>query len=102
MTWARASCDRLANLRAEFDDRLVHLRLDLFLKGDFAALENLLDMRTELTRLGIYDRELLLDPESKGVVFEISEHDRNWFFRPLSVRGQTKCPVPQPGINAPA
>src|SRR2546423_3716102 len=61
-------CDRRANLRAELHHGLVHLGLDLFLQQNFAALENFLDVGTQLTRLRIDDREFLLDPEREGVV----------------------------------
>src|SRR5207248_679277 len=60
--------DRRTNLRAEFDDRLVHLRLDLFFQQDLAALENFLDVGAQLTRLRVYNRELFLDPEGEGMV----------------------------------
>ena len=61
--------DRLANLRAELDDRLVHLRLDLLLEQDLAALENFLNVRTQFARLGIDDREFFLDPERKDMIW---------------------------------
>ena len=60
--------NRLANLRAQLDHRLVHLRFDLLFEHDFAAFENFLDMRTQLARFRIDNRELLFDAESKRVV----------------------------------
>ena len=69
MTCSRALCDRLANLRAEFDHRLVHLGFDLFLEHDLAAFENFLDVRPQLARLRIDDREFLFDAESKVCSF---------------------------------
>ena len=61
--------NRLADFRAELDDRLVHLRLDLLFERDLAAFENLLDVRPQFARLRIDNRELLFDAESVGVVF---------------------------------
>ena len=61
--------DRLANLRAEFDHRLMHLGFDLLFEHDFAAFENFLNMRAQLARLRIDNRELLLDAEGVSVVF---------------------------------
>jgi hypothetical protein len=60
--------NRLANFRAQLDDRLVHLRLDLLFKDNLPILEDLLDVRPELTRLRIDNREFLFDTESKHVV----------------------------------
>jgi hypothetical protein len=60
--------DRLANLRAQLDHRLVHLGLDLLLQKNFAAFENFLDVGTEFAGLRIDDRELLLNAEREGVV----------------------------------
>ena len=66
----RARIDnRLADFRAELDHRLVHLRLDLLFERDFAAFENFLNVRPQLARLRIDDREFLLDAEGEGVVF---------------------------------
>src|SRR5436305_2050511 len=60
--------DRGTNLRAQLDDRLVHFRLDLFFQQDLAALEDFLDVRTELARLRIDNREFLFDPERERMV----------------------------------
>src|SRR5881394_3305346 len=60
--------DRSANLRAQLDHRLVHLRLDLLLEQDFAALEDFLNVGTQFTRLRVDDREFLLDPERERMV----------------------------------
>ena len=60
--------DRRTNLGAQFDDRLVHLGLDLLFQQDLAALEDFLDVRPQLARLGIDDREFFLDAEGEGVV----------------------------------
>src|SRR5687768_12308713 len=60
--------DRLANLRAELHDRLVHLGLDLLLQENFAALQDFLDVRPQLARLRIDDGKLLFDAERKGMV----------------------------------
>ena len=61
--------DGIANLSAELDDGLVHLRLDLFFEHNLAALEDFLNMRAQLARLRIDDREFLFNAESKCVVF---------------------------------
>src|SRR5438874_106764 len=60
--------DRIANLGAEFDDRLVHLGLDLLLEQDLATLEDFLNVRLQLARLRIDNRKLLFDAESVGVL----------------------------------
>ena len=58
----------IANFGAQLNDRLVHLRFDLLLERDFSAFENFVNMRTQLARLGVYDRELLFDSQSERVV----------------------------------
>src|SRR5256714_13866621 len=45
----------------------MHLRLDLLFEHDLAALENLLNMRTQLARLRIDNRELLFDAQGERV-----------------------------------
>ena len=57
----------MTNLRAELDDRLVHLRFDVFLQGNLAVIENLLNVGPQLPRFWIDDLEFLLDPESEYV-----------------------------------
>ena len=61
--------DRLANLGPEFDHRLVHLRFDLLLEHDLAALENFLNVRAQFTRVRIDNRKLFLDAEGVDVIF---------------------------------
>ena len=63
------TADRVADFRAQLDDRLVHLRLDLLLEHDFSAFEDLVNMRPQLARRGIDDREFLFNTESKRVIF---------------------------------
>src|SRR5258708_107607 len=58
----------LANFRAELNDRLMHLRLDLLFEHNFPALENFLDMRPKLACLRIDDRKFLFDTESKSML----------------------------------
>ena len=60
-----------ANVRAQLDDGLVHLGLDVFLERHVTLLvfENLLDVGSQFARLGIDDLELLLDAEGEGVLF---------------------------------
>ena len=65
--------NRLANFGAELDDRLVHLRLDLLFEHNLAALENFLNMRPQLARLRIDNREFLLDTEGKRVVLVLMQ-----------------------------
>ena len=62
-----------ANLRSKFDDRLVQLRSDPLLQNHLAVSENLLDVRTELARLGIDDLKFFLDAESEDV-FSCAHH----------------------------
>jgi hypothetical protein len=57
-----------ADLCAQLDHRLMHLRLDPLFQNDFAAGNNLLNMRTQLPRLRINDLEFFLNPESKNVI----------------------------------
>jgi hypothetical protein len=64
---ARVS-DIVANLRAQLDDRLMHLGLDLFFQDHFALGENFLDVRTELARFRIDDLEFLFDADGENVV----------------------------------
>src|SRR5207302_4692171 len=67
--------NRLADLRAELDHRLVHLWFDLLFEHDLPAFENLLNVRTQLARLWIDNRKLLLDAESEGVIFHSYHRD---------------------------
>src|SRR6266480_1017811 len=46
----------------------MHLRFDLLFEHYFAALEDFLNVRTQLARVRINNREFLLNPESKGVL----------------------------------
>ena len=55
-----------ADRRADLDDRLVHLALDLVLEPLLPFREHLRDVRAQLARLGIDDLELLLDAEGEG------------------------------------
>src|SRR5262245_34300106 len=59
----------IANLRAQFHDRLMHFGLDLLLEEDFSSFENFVNMRAQLARFRIDDGELLFDAESERVVF---------------------------------
>ena len=58
-----------ANFRAELDHGLMHLRLDPLLQHYLAILENLLNVRAQLARLGIDNGKLFLDPKSEEVIF---------------------------------
>src|SRR5262245_50943036 len=58
----------IANFGAELNDRLVHLRFELLFERNFSAFEDFVDMRTQLARLRIDDRELLFDSQSERVV----------------------------------
>src|SRR6476620_1413401 len=51
----------------EFDDGLMHLRLDPFLQRDLSVFQNLLDTRAQSACLRIDDLEFLLDPESENM-----------------------------------
>src|SRR5438094_4361804 len=46
----------------------MHLRFDLLFEHYLAALEDCLNVRTQLARVRINNREFLLNPESKGVL----------------------------------
>ena len=63
---ARASRRRCKS-PSQLDDRLVHLRLDVFLQDFLPSVENLLNVGTELARFRIDDLEFLLDPEGEYV-----------------------------------
>ncbi len=52
-----------ADRRADLDDRVVHLALDLGLEQRLALRKHLLDVRLQLVRRGIDDLELFLDPD---------------------------------------
>ena len=58
-----------ANLCAQLDDGLMHLRLDPLFQNDFAAGNDLLNVRTQFARLWIDDLKFLLDAESEDVIF---------------------------------
>src|SRR4029453_4152156 len=60
--------DRIANLRTQLDHRLMHLRLDLLFQNHLAALEDLLNIRTQLARFRIDNREFLFDTEGECVL----------------------------------
>ena len=60
-----------AGPRADLDDALVHLGLDLLAQDHLAALKNLGDIRAQLARLGIDDLVFLFDADREG---EIGRH----------------------------
>src|SRR5204863_8440528 len=55
------------NLLAQRNDQRKKLLLDLRWKHDLAARYNLLNMRTQLARLRIDNRELVFDAQGEGV-----------------------------------
>src|SRR6266702_1446658 len=57
-----------ANLCAELHHRLVHLGLDALLQNHFAAIQNLLDVRSQFACFRIDDLEFLLDAESEDMI----------------------------------
>ena len=57
----------LADLRADFDDRLVELALDLLAQRGRAGREQLGDVRAQLPGLRIDDLELLFDADGEPV-----------------------------------
>src|ERR1051325_989246 len=61
--------DGITNLSTQLDNGLVHLGLDLLLEHDLPALEDFLNMRTQLAGVRIDNRELLFNAESKSVIF---------------------------------
>src|ERR1700693_2918278 len=58
-----------ANLRAQLDHRLMHLRLNMLFEDHLAVGQHLLNVRAQLSRLRIDDLEFLLDAESEDVIF---------------------------------
>src|SRR2546421_5570761 len=70
--------DRRTNLRAQLDDRLMHLGFDLFFQQNFAALENLLNVRPQLARLRIDDGEFFFDAEGERVIIHCKETIRRF------------------------
>src|SRR4029453_6761186 len=67
----------IANFGAQLNDRLVHLRFDLLFERDFSAFENFVNMRTQLARLGVDDRELLFNSQSERVVLHAMPRTKN-------------------------
>src|SRR5258708_35700980 len=59
--------DRIANLSAELDHGLVHLGFDLLFEHDLAALENFLNVRTQLACLRIDNRKFLFNTKGECV-----------------------------------
>src|ERR1700687_1833871 len=82
--------NRLTDLRAELDDRLVHLGFDLLFERDLAALENFLDMRAQFARLRIDNREFLFDAESVSVVLFHPDRDGSRAVREISAAWASK------------
>ena len=68
---ARTRCI-VTNFRAQLDHRLVHLRLDPLFQNVFAAGNDFLNVRSQLTCLRINDLEFLLDTKSEDVIFHRS------------------------------
>src|SRR5947208_15716392 len=64
--------DAAADLRPDFNDRLVHLALDLIFQRRRARRQQLGDVRPELPRGGIDDLELLLDADGEGVLHGVT------------------------------
>ena len=62
--------DVTADFRAQLDDRLMHLGLDLFLERNFAVLQNFVNVRAQLARLGIDDGKFFLDAEGEDMIFD--------------------------------
>ena len=60
--------DVAANFRAQLNHRLMHLRLDLLLERKFAVLQNFMNVRAQLARLGIDDGEFFLDAEGEDMI----------------------------------
>src|SRR5439155_22165635 len=57
-----------ADFCAQLDDRLMHLGLHVLFQAHVAVGENLLNVRTQLPRVGINDLEFFLNPESEDVI----------------------------------
>ena len=65
---SRSTCAHvLADRRADLDDRLVHLALDLVAERRRSRREQLADVRAQLPRGGVDDLELFLDADGEPV-----------------------------------
>ena len=60
--------DRRADLRADLDDRLVHLALDVIAERRRARGEQLRHVGPQLPRVRVDDLELFLDTDREGVM----------------------------------
>jgi hypothetical protein len=58
----------MPHLRADLDDRLVHLGLDLIAEDRWTRCEELRNVGAEVTRGGIDDLKLFLDAGREGVI----------------------------------
>ena len=66
----RARASRItAHFGAQFDDRLMHLGLDLLLQDHLAARQNFLDVRSQFPRYRIDNLKLFLNADGKYVIF---------------------------------
>src|ERR1700752_2494728 len=64
----RQLLDRSADLGTDFDDRLVHLALDVIAESGRARRQELLHVGSQLPRVGIDDLEFLLDADRESVL----------------------------------
>ena len=83
MTCVRASSIDVANLSPKLDNRLVHLRFDLLLERDFAALENFLNVRAQFARLRIDDGKLFFNSEGIDMLLHRRRDKLSEKFRPV-------------------
>src|SRR5215471_16163850 len=67
----------IANFDAQLNGRLVHLRFELLFERNFSAFEDFVNVRTQLARLGVGDRELLYDSQSERVFLHAMKAARN-------------------------
>ena len=76
VTSRRACVDVGADRRADLDDRLVHLALDLVLQPLLAFGKHLGDVRLQLARLRIDDLKLFFDPEGERWAWRHGEQSK--------------------------
>ena len=96
---SRSSLDVGADLRADLDDRLVHLALDLIAERRRARREELGHVRPQVSALGVDDLEFLLDADGEAVHEgdDTSVDSRQSAVVSHSPQSESSVPVVSPG-----